>query len=346
MNPPSKPIVFVTGASRSGTTLLCFILGRSAQICPLSETHYFGEIWDPRSTPETATSEALVRAAANLFARLKRGILDATVTEEDIAEARSFLTNLPVEQHNLRDIYMSVMGHFATKKGKTVPCEQTPRNIFYARRLLEIFPEARVVHMIRDPRAVMASQKKRWQRRKLAAAKLPFYHTIRVWANYHPYTMGQLWKRATSSALALQRDSHPRFKTVRFEDLLQEPETTVRDLCAFLQIPYQAQMLEVKQINSSHQSSVGGARPGLNKAAIDAWQKVLRPGEAAITEATCGEQMERCGYTRLHRGGPGIVTRLRYGVTYLFHAASVAATNPRRALVQFKAAFRGGVPRS
>lgn len=341
MTSNEQPLIFVTGASRSGTTLMSVVLGKSDRILCMNETHFFGECWDPRVPAESLSESDLQEATAKIFARLERGILKAEVTDEDRLKARQFLKQLPAEQRNPRDVYLAVTAQFTQHAGKTIPCEQTPRNIFYARRLLDLYPNARVVHMLRDPRAVMASQKKRWRRRQLAAVKLPFYHTVRVWANYHPLTMSQLWKRATAIALKLRAENHPRFLTVRFEDLLQEPEPTLRRVCDFLGVDFDPKMLQVGQINSSHQSSVGGARPGLNKEAIDAWRNVLAPGEIGITERVCRAPMQSCGYGLDQGDGPGLGTRAYYGLTYLFHALSVAATNPRRALIQFKAAFRG-----
>lgn len=340
MSSDSQSLVFVTGASRSGTTLMSVVLGKNSRVLCMNETHYFGDCWDPRST-DTLDADALEEAAARLLARLERGILKAQVTQDDRTKARTFLATLPAQRRTPADIYQVIVSKSAQDAGKEIPCEQTPRNIFYASRLLDIYPGARIVHMIRDPRAVMASQKKRWRRRQLATVKLPFYHTIRVWANYHPTTMSQLWRRATAQALKLQSDNPQRFLTVRFEDLLRDPEPTVRKVCEFLGIEFEPDMLHVGQINSSHQSSVGGARPGLNKGAIDAWREVLNSGEIAITEDVCGAEMQSCGYNMDVPQGAGLATRTYYGLTYVFHALSVAATNPRRALIQFKAAFRG-----
>lgn len=341
MSHDPQPLIFVTGASRSGTTLMSVILGKSGRIFCMNETHFFGECWDPRTGSDALDDRSLEDVAATLFARLERGILKAQVTHQDRLKAQTFLAQLPIERRNPAAVYLAIVGKAARDAGKEIPCEQTPRNIFYADRLLELFPAARIVHMIRDPRAVMASQKKRWQRRQLAAVKVPFYHTLRVWANYHPTTMSQLWRRATGQALKLQQENERRFLTVRFEDLLREPEPTVRKVCDFLGVAFEPNMLHVGQINSSHQSSVGGARPGLNKSAIDTWRDVLNEGEIAITEKVCSVEMERCGYNIDAPRGASLATRTYYGLTYLFHAVSVAATNPRRALIQFKAAFRG-----
>ncbi len=137
-------------------------------------------------------------------------------------------------------LFVATVRHLMDGSGKSIACEQTPRNIFYARELLQAYPNAVVVHMLRDPRAVMASQKRRWQRRSLAtdAKRFPLLQSIRVWVNYHPYTIARLWARATRAAGAL--GDHPRFKVIRFEDLLANPEETVRKLAAAIEIDFEA----------------------------------------------------------------------------------------------------------
>ena len=41
--------------------------------------------------------------------------------------------------------------------------DQTPRHVFYIGELIEMYPGAKFVHMVRDPRAVLLSQKRKWK---------------------------------------------------------------------------------------------------------------------------------------------------------------------------------------
>jgi hypothetical protein len=191
--------------------------------------------------------------------------------------------------------------------------------------------------MVRDPRAVMASQKMRWQRRRLAAdgSAVPRYQSLRVWVNYHPYTVTRMWSQATRAALALAE--HPRVTLLRFEDLVQQPEATVRGLCTRLGLKYDASMLDVGQINSSHQSSAGGARRGLQSGAIDRWRTVLTRTETAIVERDCAQLMHRFAYQKTDPGDIGLLHKFGYRLGYLAHLGGVLLVNPRRAYVQGRA---------
>jgi hypothetical protein len=278
--------------------------------------------------------------AAAIFACQEQGILAARIAPAHRRAATELVDGLGDASTNPAVLFAAAVHQLAQTAGKQIPCEQTPRYIFYARALLEIYPAAQIVHMVRDPRAVMASQKMRWQRRRLAAdgVKVPRYQSLRVWVNYHPYTVARLWSQATSAALALAQ--HPRVTLVKFEDLLQQPEATVRQLCGRLGLSYEAGMLDVGQINSSHQSSAGGARRGLQTAAIDTWRQILSRTEAAIAERRSGQLMDRFGYKSSAAVAPSPLGELGHRLSYLLHLGGVLLVNPRRAIVQAKALLR------
>lgn len=334
-------MIFITGASRSGTTLMSFVLRNHSLVFGLKELHYFGEHWDPRDSTQRLSERQMVAAAASMFARQAKGILSAKPTRQDMDSARVLLDSLSEMDRSPAGLFSAFISQLSAEAGKSVPCEQTPRNIFYAESLLNAYPEARVIHMMRDPRAVMASQKQRWQRRRLATNKTAFprVQSLRTWVNYHPYTAAKLWFRASREAQRL--NDHPRFTLVRFEDLLESPEQTIRSMCDRLNINYEPAMLDVGQINSSHQSSVGGARKGLHKDAIDKWRTTLSGGEAAIAERICGNLMAHYGYENNTQQLSGGESELRYKLTYLLHVAGVLVVNPHRAWIQMRAAFKG-----
>ena len=87
----------------------------------------------------------------------------------------------------------------------------------------------------------------------------PVTKSLRVWINYHPYTVARFWARATGVALGLERIRVSRWFGSR--TWCASPRPLFGCFCARLGIDYDEQMLDVGQINSSHQSSVGGA-PG------------------------------------------------------------------------------------
>ena len=339
MNYSDNKMLFITGASRSGTTLMSFILRNHTDIAGLNELQFFGEFWDPRSDKEL-DAERIKLALATVFSRQRQGINVASPGTEDFARAETLLNSMKLETLNPAEHIAAAMQQLAADLGKSIPCEQTPRYIFYAEALLKHYPNSYVIHMMRDPRAVMASQKQRWRLRQNAKNKssVPISHTLRTWINYHPYTVARLWRGASDIAWRLR--NHPRFTTVRFEDLLTMPEQTLRLLCERINIDYQPALQDVGQINSSHQSSVEGARKGLHKDAIDKWKTELMQSEISITEKYCGTLMRSFGYDIDKAKNDNWLGELRYRLSYPLHIAGVLVVNPRRAFIQTRALLK------
>ena len=335
-----RKLIFITGASRSGTTLLSLMLRNHRDVFGLKELQYFGDAWDPRDARRRFTRAEAIAAAATMLACQEHGVLAHATGTEHRRQAARLVDALGSSGTDPVELFAGIAHRAAQAGGKKIPCEQTPRYIFYARELLEVYPAAEVVHIVRDPRAVMASQKMRWQRRRMAAdgRRLPRYEALRVWVNYHPFTVARLWTRATVAALALA--DHPRVTILRFEDLVSRPETTLRGLCERLGLEYDERLLDVPQVNSSHLYSTGGRR-GLRTDAIDKWREVLSPTEISITESYCGALMRRFDYARESGAGRiGAWRRVGYLLSYLAHLGGVVLVNPTRAYVQGRALMR------
>ena len=321
---------------------MSFVLRNHDAIAGLKELQYFGEFCDPHLPLQDLAQAEIERISARLIARQDKGILSDRPQEKHYVKAREFAARFDNQCVNHAVLFAELLQLMAAEQGKTIPCEQTPRNIFYAQRILDFYPQARVVHMVRDPRAVMASQKQRWQRRKLAKSKenFPLFATLRAWANYHPFTIARLWNRA--SQIAVRMEAHERVLLVRFEDLLRDPEHTIKSVCKHCGIDYQPEMLSIDQINSSHNTAGGDAKKGFNVATIDVWKKVLDPAEVAIVEHRCGAGIERFDYPREMDAGTSRskARSIRHVLSYAVHAVGVLLLNPKRAWIQLRALLR------
>ncbi len=327
-------IIFITGASRSGTTMLSLILGKHKQILGLQELHYFGDLWDPQKKPEALSETKMQELAATLFARQEHGIWRASGTAADNKRAQKLIDSLALEERNAAGIFAAVLSELALGEGKEIACEQTPRNIYYAERLLELYPESHVIHIVRDPRAVLASQKNRWQMRRLGGKNVPLSELVRTWFNYHPFTMNKLWSKANNLAIALT--GHPRFITLRFEDLVDDPSVEIQKLCDFLDLEFDQTMLDIPQYGSSTVKH-GNAKTGIVKDVVNQWEKILSKGEIRYCEHAAAPLMKYFSYDPKMTGSLFSFSLLPSLLRYPVHLFGVVISNPRRAWIQLKA---------
>lgn len=99
--------------------------------------------------------------------------------------------------------------------------EKTPSNAFTLELFLNTFNEGRVIHIVRDPLDVIASLHNRG---------MDLYNAVAVCL--------------LNMAAALETRNNPRSHLVKYETLISEPTATLKGICHFLGLPYQASMLE------------------------------------------------------------------------------------------------------
>jgi Sulfotransferase family len=174
---------------------------------------------------------------------------------------------------HLVDQMMAALMHavvmpYCQQQGKPRWAEKTPKNILVIDTLFAWFPAAQFIHMIRDPRDAFCSI------RQKAAKDKP------NWATWTPELTAEEWCRRINSGVAW-RERPERYREVRYEDLVSQPEATLRSLFAFLDEPWEASVLEH---NPTFSTSVGR------------WQRELSAAEVAAIEAVAGETMHALGY--------------------------------------------------
>lgn len=284
--------IFVVGNSRSGTTLMARILGRHPAVFTMEELHFFEELWSPDSDYLHFTREKALQLTSRLLNIQRNGYLNQKNTQSFIQEAEKIIENLPKEVSPPL-VFSAVLNYETNLHQKTIPCEHTPRNVLYISEIIKLYPQARIIKMIRDPRDVLLSQKRRWKRPFLSQ-KIPKQQAIRYWINYHAITISKLWNANVCTADRFEGDL--RVYSLRFEDLVSEPESTGEKICSFLDISYNADMLEVPRIGSSSESD----RPeqtGISQNRVERWrQGGLTATEIFICQKINQDLMEKHGY--------------------------------------------------
>lgn len=265
--------IFIGGCSRSGTTLLGAMLGtHSACVC----------------TPESHFKTSLLRGQdldihridpRAVFNRV-RGHWRYKIWEMDLP-----LEDLP---GGLDTTYAGLLnwiaGEYARRVGEHdahIWVDHTPLNISYGLTLLEIFPAAKLVHIVRDGRAA-------------AASILPL-----DWGPNSIIHAAHWWVEQVGYGLAVETLLGPdRVIRVRYEDLVRAPEQTLSALCDFAGIDYHPQMLLATGFRppryTSSQHTMIGKRP--DPARIDKWAERLTPRQVEIFENVSRDFLSYLGY--------------------------------------------------
>ncbi len=211
------------------------------------------------------------------------------------------------------------MGFQMQHAGKRRWGNNTPKDVFHAKEILDLFPTAKFVVCVRDVRDFMLSYRHRWQ------VTTP-EHRERLRALYHPVLTALLWKATVQRALQLRASvGEGRVLFMRYEDLVAQPEDAVKRLCAFVDVPYEAGMLEVRGHNSSRRD----AQDGIFSDSVGRWQRDLPPEEAWLGERAAGARFVELGYRPMHASVPWLRAGLRAST---FPAAVLRALWSNRAV--------------
>ena len=172
--------------------------------------------------------------------------------------------------------------------------EKTPAHLYYVDELLEWFPDARVIHCMRDPRAIHVSE---LRRRTEHAVGFPYRQLTAVPALMERFVLLEVvwaWARAVHRHRVLA-DRYPgRYRLLRFEDLVARPRATLDGLCDFLGVTAEPRMLEQKV--TSRGARVGSA--GFDAAAAERWRERIDPGAQAAIERLLGRRLAQRWATR------------------------------------------------
>lgn len=288
-------LIFITGNSRSGTTMMGRIMNRHPAVFTFGELHFFGNLWEPGTGKELISHQEAIELLSVLIARQREGFLIYCNPEKYIKEAAGVLAAQPQILLKPLLIYRLFLEYETALHHKTIPCEQTPSNGYYTEFLLQEFADSYFVNMVRDPRDVLLSQKKKWKRKFLGASKIPLKESIRSWFNYHPVLIALLWKKNAIKTLQLQ--GHNRYRQLHFEKLVSEPESELQALFQFLKLSFHKEIMEVPHAGSSSREDKE-SETGIDKNVSGQWKN----GRLSTTEIWCCEkitmkQMNQLGYS-------------------------------------------------
>jgi len=263
---------FLFGVPRSGTTLLLRLLDGHPDLLVLPrETH--AADWHGARDP-VAAFRARRREDGPLFADSGRSeALDAWVAARlrgpaDIGSA-------------LRAVVEGFARLLPAPPGARAWVEKTPKHLYRVPALRRAFGEGtRFLCLLRDPRAVAASQFTRWKR---GGAR-------------HVRTFAARWAAADVVTRRFEA-AMPGFRVLRYEDLLADPEGAMRGVAAHLGVPWHPSLL-LPTDRGVPWAGNASSRLALPRVALEPERgtRDLSPREAALVERLLAPRMRARGY--------------------------------------------------
>jgi hypothetical protein len=280
--------MFLVGAARSGTTLLQRLLDAHPQLAVVNETY-----WVPRRFLERLglTDEGIVTEALPPMLLESPKFSRMEVSEQDLARLLSEGQPVRYERFVAR-----IFDLYATRRGKRLAGDKTPGYVRRIRQLHELWPGARFVHLIRDPRDLCLSMLD-WRSGEKTAGRFGTWETDPVLSTALYWRMSVGVGREAGQALGPGL-----YHEVRYEDLVAFPDKELERTCEFLSLPY------AKAMTRFHEGRMQPEKPGRSSkarwlpptAGLRDWQAQLDPSDVELIEAAAGDLLTNLGYKSQH----------------------------------------------
>ncbi len=283
------PFFFIVGRARSGTTLLRCLLDAHPEInIPLECAFVFhmepkyGKITEWNEQQLISFYHDLVKYPKFHFwsvdkEKLKADLLNCkgNNTYSDICEV----------------VYLNFNSVFPKTDIKLIG-DKNPSYSYHIKKLMQLFPEARFIHITRDYRNNIISIIN-------ARFETEIYSSLAYRWKYNNLQINK------------QKNKHPeRFYTLRYENLVSQPQFFMKEICHFLDLEFVDEMMNYRSkldemltiypaelIKLHHKSLL---KP-INTDNIDDWKHKLTPRKIKICDTVIGSFAEKSGYERMYK---------------------------------------------
>ncbi|HUF59014.1 MAG TPA: sulfotransferase [Actinomycetota bacterium] len=257
--------IYIGGAGRSGKTLVRWMLASHSRIAVSRRTAMwtefygrFGDLADPDN-----------------LERCLRAMLERRHIAELGTDLEQLRRNLLVGTPTYARLFTLFHEQYATRAGKARWGDQTGLAEGYAAEIFAQQPQARFLHLIRDPRDVVGARLERGPRRPGAVGRIT-----------------GIWRSSAASALRNRRRYTGRYHVIRYEDLVASPEATMRGVCAFIGEEFQPAMLQMDDVgryDAVRAASVGGAP--ISTEFVGRYRRLISRADVALIQSLAEREM-------------------------------------------------------
>jgi len=289
MNDPTKPPIFIIGPHRSGSTLWHNIVSMCPGIMRLTDPRFLSDgahkdfrYFLKSLVGDVTNDENIDKMVELCFARKPTPGLEGVFwsfvrieAADDPELRREISRRIKQSDRSLGAIARVFIEEITRFSGCERACVKFPVDVGHLREVLSWFPDCRIMHITRDPRALAMSK-----------SNDPFGTAVKVLE--HP-RLGWLIRTLSvcfvisqyrRSATVHRQCRHLRnYRLFRYEDLLAEPEKILRGLCKFIDVEFTQDLLHPETGIHLHQPSslTGKQKKAFDPSAAVRWQEVISP---------------------------------------------------------------------
>lgn len=228
--------LFIVACFRSGTSLLCTLLNEHPRIAiPVTETNFMASlVRDFGDPPRLHSAERL-----DAFYRRLSGtsFFDWRQRQGIVLSKRELSTR--ADLNSWASIFESILKFYAPKEitDHMIWGDRSPGHLTAMKLIKSIYPAAKFLHIIRDPRDVCLSAKKVWGKSL--------------------YRTAELWRERVAAARRTGVTLGGDYQEVLYESLLNDPVGTLQAVCDYLKVDFTPAMLRFSIAHTSRGDTRG-----------------------------------------------------------------------------------------
>lgn len=273
-----RPIVFILGRGRSGTTMLRLMLNAHPDLAFAPEAMFILMLYNKYAKLNQWDKRKISLFLRDLWLerRLSNWNLDRDRLKNDLLALEGGAS--------FAKLCKAVYWNYAVTQGKEKVQyfgDKNPHYCLFANRLIRLFPDSKFIHMVRDYRDNIISYR-------------------RVKFDLHDLTaLAYRWNHYNREISNINKKFPDRFILLRFEDLVAEPEYQLKKVCQFLEVKFNPTMLEYYKHDPDipqwgwHQNV---SKP-LDPNRVQVWQREMKRSDILLAEFVCNRSARKYGYT-------------------------------------------------
>lgn len=282
---PQDPI-FVAGYPRSGTTLLQGILVTQPGLYSFPETHYFSVV--EKSVTFDGNNHVMPSCLPAVFAKIDEK-MSFSFPGETIKQLYSRAEANELSSKNIFETivlnYLSHQGVAEDRMDSLRWIEKTPTHANFLERIIECFPQAQVLYIVRHPVPAIFSRKLKFHFNK----ETPLAQ------------LAQSWNSMQLKVASFKEKFPCHLYTLRYEDLVKNLEKEILPIAEFLHIKFDfTRLTNYKQAAANlilpHETWKQKDKERDFTDTNDTYRGKFSEEDARAIEAIVGEKMAQYGY--------------------------------------------------
>lgn len=302
--PSHDPPFFIIGVHRSGTTLLRFMLCSHSRLYIPPETdfipYFFGK--NPHEQLSDRRITEIIKIIFDRYRFVGEWQGQPPTTEEIISEMTD---RTPASFLNV------LYSLYATQNGKLRWGDKTPIYASYVDIIHEIFPQAKFIHILRDPFDAGISLLEKYEKEEF---HIDIYFAARNWV-----------RRINDITASFKRLPSELYYELRYEDLVKQSAVKLREVCEFLGETYETGMLNQHLLAQDRIAPdsrfFANVRKPINTDRIGRGRRELKPRDRRLIQYVCGPLIARIGYAQeragmmpVHEKARMVILRTKYEI--------------------------------